>query len=223
MKPIDWQLVATQTRELFPGVVQIASYSRNRWLLVFETEPDNFLSTFHPLTKLIKTHHLKTPLIVDKQFIDSSLDSYPLEFLDIQSEYTNLYTIEDAIVNLKFEKTDVRLQIERELKSKWLLTRLTALNFKHKSHFLYEVLKESFNSLLPVFKGFCYLTGTAIPTETEKLLDKLEDILHGEVKIFRYIAGQTKAPSQELINNLFNDYVRLLNHCIEVIDRWNQE
>ena len=223
MKKIDWQIVATQVKELYPHVLQIATYSRNRWLLVFEHEPDSFLSTFHPLTKLIKKHKLTTPLIVNKEFMQSSLDSYPLEFLDIQSAYTNLYTVEDELVNLTFAKLDVRLEVERELKSKWLLTRLSALQYNYKSRHLFAVLKESYLSLLPVFKGFCYLSGVSIPAEPDKLLDKLEDILHTDVKIFRYINDQTKAPSQQLINSLFNDYVRLLNHCTEIIDKWAKE
>lgn len=223
MKQIDWQAVAAQIRELYPHVLQIATYSRKRWLLVFETEPDNFLCSFHPLAKLIKKHKLSIPLIVNRQFIENSLDSYPLEFIDIQSSYTNLYVTEDEVAKLQFSKNDVRLEVERELKSKWLLTRLTALRYDTSSRFLFEVLKESYLSLLPVFKGFCYLSGVSIPSEPEKLLDKLEDIMHTEVKIFRYIAGQTKAPSRELLNSLFNDYVRLLNHCIEVIDKWVRE
>lgn len=223
MKQIDWQAVATQVRELYPNVVQIAAYSRDRWLLVFDTEPDSFLNTFHPLNKLISKHHLRTPLIVNRQFISSSLDSYPLEFLDIQSAYTNLFVTEDEVAKLKFDKNDVRLEVERELKSKWLLTRLTALQYDHHSRRLFEVLQESYTALLPVFKGFCYLSGVSIPAENDKLLDKLEDILHTDVRIFREIASQTKAPSKELISKQFNDYLRLLSQCIEVIDKWNKE
>jgi len=220
MKKTNWQLVATQTRELFPTVVQIAAYSRNRWLLVFEVEPDNFLSTFHPLTKIVEKQKLNVPLIVSRKFIQSSLDSYPLEFLDIQTDYTNLYNLEDVLATLQFDKNDVRLQIERELKSKWLLTRLSAIQYKRKNSHLFKVLQESFNSLIPVFKGFCYLSGVNSPKEMEKLLANLEEILQADLKVFRYLAGQKKAPSEILVNNLFNDYIRLLNLCSDKIDGW---
>jgi hypothetical protein len=220
MKKTNWQLIAIQTRELFPMVVQIAAYSRNRWLLVFEEEPDNFLSTFHPLTKLLEKQKLNVPLIVSRKFIQSSLDSYPLEFLDIQSDYTNLYSVEDVIATLQFDKNDVRLQIERELKSKWLLTRLTALQNKKRNRNLFRVLDDSFHSLIPVFKGFCFLSGITAPKEMEKLLSFLEEIMHSDLKVFRYIAGQKKAPSAALVSNLFNDYIRLLNLCSDKIDGW---
>ncbi len=221
MKQTNWQLVASQTRELFPNVVQIAAYSRNRWLLVFEEEPDSFLNTFHPLTRIIEKLKLTVPLIVSKQFIQNSLDSYPLEFLDIQSDYTNLYFIEDVIADLQFDKNDVRLQVERELRSKWLLTRLATIQYKRHNHNLFGVLLESFRALLPVFKGFCFLNGITPPGQTDKILDNLEEILHSDLKVFRYLAGQKKAPSANLVNNLFNDYIRLLNLCIDKIDGWN--
>lgn len=220
MNNTDWQIVTSQIRAIFPSIVQIVSYSRNRWMLIFAAEADNFLSTFNPLVKLTKKHKLNIPLIVSEQFIQTSLDSYPLEFLDIQSDYAIHYAVEDVVLNMKFDKDDVRLQIERELKSKWLLTRLTALQFNQKSHQLYSILQESFVSLIPVFKGFCFLSGANISKEPDKLLDSVEEILHTDVKIFRYLANQKKAPSHLLINNLFYDYIRVLNVCIEKIDTW---
>lgn len=222
MKQIDWQAVASQTRTLFPTVMQIAFYSRDRWIIVFENEADNFLSTFHPLVKLVRKHKLNVPLIVSRQFIQSSLDSYPLEFLDIQSDYTNLYFIEDAIAGLQFNKDNVRLEIERELKSKWLLTRLTALQYKQKAKYLFGVLKESFTALLPVFKGFCFLNGSVVPKTTDGLLDCVEEMLHSEIKVLRFIAGQKKTPSETLLNSIFNDYIRLLNLLSEHVDKWQQ-
>jgi hypothetical protein len=220
MKQTDWPQVAIKLRELFPDVVQIASYSRKRWLLVFETEPDKFLNTFHPLIKVIRKFRLLNPLIVNKNFIQTSLDCYPLEFLDIQSDYINHYAAEDVIAELQFNREDIRRQIEREIKSKWLHTRLSSLRLTHMTFNLYRLLRISFNSLLPVFKGFCFLQDGSVPKETDKLLDGMEDILHMDVKVLRYIAAQKKAPSRMLMANLFNDYIRLLTLCGEKIDGW---
>jgi hypothetical protein len=220
MKQINWQTIATRVRELFPNVVQVAYYSRDRWIIVFAEEPENFLNTFHPLTSLIRKEKLAMPLIVSDKFIRSSLDSYPLEFLDIQSGYSNLYAAEDVIAGLQFDSEDIRLQIERDLKSKWLLTRLAVLQYSQQKHLLFNILKESFTALVPVFKGFCRLSGNSVPDDTGSLLDAMEEILHGELRAFRYIADQKKAPSKELIGNLFSDYMRALELCIDKIDCW---
>lgn len=220
MKQINWQLISDEVRKLYPNLIQLATYSRNRWILIFGVEADNFLATFSPLAALVKKHKLQVPLIVSTEFISKSLDSYPLEFLDIQTDYTSLYAKEDVIATLQFGKDDIRLQIERELKGKWLLTRLIALEKSNNQKHLFLVLKDSFHSLLPVFKGFCCLNGISAPRDTEKLLDCLSDILHTEVKVLSLIAKQEKAPSRELQNTLFADYIRLLRLSADVIDNW---
>jgi hypothetical protein len=220
MKKIDWNAFAVQVRELFPKVVQIAVYGNNRWIIVFAEEPENFLSTFHPLAGYIRKHKLAMPLIVSEKFIQSSLDSYPLEFLDIQSGYTSLYAVEDTIAGLQLDNADIRLQIERELRSKWLLTRQMVLEHHHITHMLFRILQDSFNAMIPVFKGFCRLNGKTVPANVDGLLDAMEEFLHAELKAFRFIASQKKAPSRELLGNLFNDYMRALELCIDTIDNW---
>ncbi len=222
MKQKDWPALTQQVRELFPQVVQIATYSQDRWLLVFEAEADNFLATFQPLRKLIRKHRLKIPLIISRHFIETSLDSYPLEFLDIQSDYKTLYATEDVIQNLKFDNNDIRLQIEREISSKWLLTRLTSLRYNLKASTLFRLLKRSQTALLPVLKGFCHLGGKAIPKDTPHLIDAAEEVLRTDFKIMRYIHEHKKAPSLTLIHSLFNDYIRLLDVCEDIIDTWEQ-
>ncbi len=220
MKQVNWQLISEEVRKLYPNVIQIATYSRNRWLLIFSAEADNFLSTFGPLSVFIKKHKLHIPLIVSVGFVSNSLDSYPLEVLDIQTDYTTVYAQEDVIAGLEFNKEDIRLQIERELKGKWLLTRLVALEKSGDNKHLIRVLKESYASLMPVFKGFCYLNGIPVPKETDKLLESLSDILHTEVNVLNLIDKQTKAPSHALLNNLFMDYIRFLQICTDMIDNW---
>jgi hypothetical protein len=222
MKAINWKVVAEEVKTLYPAVLQIAHYSRNRWFLVIEQEAENFLTHYKPLTQLIRKHKLPVPLIISTRFIQSSLDSYPLEFLDIQSDYTNLFVRDDVIENLVFNPDDVRLQIERELKSKWLLTRLVALEREQDKKHLFQVLKESFTSLIPVFKGFCQIGGTPIPKDLDKLLDQNAEILRVDMKVLKFIATQPKSPSHELTQNLFNDYVRLLGACSDVVDNWKQ-
>ena len=222
MHQINWQAVAEHTRELYPLALQIAAYSRNRWVIVFPEDVDNFLGAFHPLDQVLRKHKAPVPLVVTLDFIKSSLDSYPLEFLDIQSEYTSLFHVEDILGSMHFNKNDVRLQIEREIKGKWLLTRQAAIQHPRLNKHLFSVLKESFTSLLPVFKGFCYLQGQSIPKDIELLIVCLEEILHTEMKVFRFVAGQNKAPSQNLLDNLFNDYIRLLGIFCDKIDTWDQ-
>ncbi|MFB3844811.1 MAG: hypothetical protein ACE14O_03550 [Candidatus Cloacimonadaceae bacterium] len=220
MKQIDWTLMTGKVLELYPQVKQIVSYRDGQWMLLFDSEPDKFLSAFHPLTQLLRKYRLPAPLIVSRRFILTSLDSYPLEWLDIQSDYTNLYGEDDVMATLQFGKDNVRNQIERELRSKWILTREYALRLNHLNRGLYRMMRSSYQALIPVFKGICFLQNVSIPKTTAQLLDSLEEILHTEVKVLRYLSAQQKTPSRALLTNIFHDYLRLLAQCSEWIDNW---
>jgi len=62
-----------------------------------------------------------------KADIDSSLDTFPIEFLNIKRNYTVVFG-EDILEGLAFEKEFIRMQCERELKGKLLLLRAEYVN-----------------------------------------------------------------------------------------------
>jgi hypothetical protein len=65
---------------------------------------------------------IEPPLLVGREFLRRSLDSYPLEILGLLAT-GKLLKGEDPLVGLAPEPDDVRVQLEREAKSKELLLR----------------------------------------------------------------------------------------------------
>ena len=117
-------------------------------------------------------------------FIVSSLDSYPLEFINIiSSDKENLMCMEDLLSNLQFGKADVRLQMQREFKSKWLLTRQSTLEAAGRSRHLRETLRMSVRAIIPAIKGFFFLAGHPYPHTLDQLLDQAELITGIDLKI----------------------------------------
>ena len=64
-----------------------------------------------------KKKNVSVPLVMTDSYIRSSLDSYPLEFLNMKSRYECVYG-KDVLKDLSFPKDDLRLQCEREIKVK---------------------------------------------------------------------------------------------------------
>jgi hypothetical protein len=60
-------------------------------------------------------HRVEAPLIVTPKYVSASLDSFPLEFLEIQQVHHTVLG-EDIFRELSFRDEDVRLQCEREFK-----------------------------------------------------------------------------------------------------------
>ena len=83
--------------------------------------------------------------------------------------------------NLVFDKTDLRLQMEREIKGKWLLTRLSVLEQSPKPKVLAATLQLSIRAILPVLKGICYLADRPIPQETDQLIAQAEQVCQTEL------------------------------------------
>lgn len=139
-------------------------------VVILDEDPDGWLDKLAPLAKYVHKHHLALPLIINRRFIHYSLDSYPLEFINIiSSQSVNLLVKEDLLTNLKIQAADVRLQMEREFKSKWLLTRQIVLEGKLNSRSLRETLRRSITALIPALKGFFFLANQPYPQTSKDL------------------------------------------------------
>ncbi|MDD4147399.1 MAG: hypothetical protein PHO85_02635, partial [Candidatus Cloacimonetes bacterium] len=142
-------------------------------VVILDEDPDGWLLKLTPLAKYIHKHRLNLPLIINRRFIQYSLDSYPLEFINIvSSQHMNLMQKEDLLSNLKIVPSDVRLQMEREFKSKWLLTRQIVLEGRMNSRNLRETLHISIRALIPAFKGFFFLANQTYPQSRKDLFDQ---------------------------------------------------
>jgi len=138
------------------------------------------------INKLIKKR-VPIPFFMTPEFITSSLDSYPLEFLNMQNDYINLYQTDetDYIKPLRFEKQWVRLQIERELKSKYLLISSNYMAVNSSKSALKQLVSGSILSLKPILKGILYLDDLEISPYYEDLIERIEKTGKIELKTLR--------------------------------------
>jgi hypothetical protein len=88
--------------------------------MIVLTEPGmGRLASAMPLVAKWRKSHVATPLFLTQEYIMSSLDVFPIEFLNMQAAYQVVWG-RDVLKNLAFDKRLVRLQAERELKAKLL-------------------------------------------------------------------------------------------------------
>ncbi len=142
-------------------------------VVILEEDPADWFQKMASLSRFIHKKGLTLPLIINRKFIQNSLDSYPLEFINIASSVKqNLLAKEDLLANLQFDQADVRLQMEREFKSKWLLTRQVILEGRQNSRNLREAIHLSIKSLIPAFKGFFLLGNQPYPQSLRDLFEQ---------------------------------------------------
>ncbi len=213
----DFNKVMTVLKDLENSLLQVAVYENfaPRCVIILDSDPDSLLEKLDGLRDYCRKTRLPFPLVVDRQFVLSSLDSYPLEFLDIiSSRYQNLFAKEDVLAALTFSTADLRLQMEREVKSKWLLTRLTVLEQNPKPKVLAETLSMSIRAIIPVFKGLCYIANRPIPVEPLDLIAQAKDVSKLDLSALGQWLNLDKADI-----NIVKSYLAILSTLMQYLEK----
>ncbi|ABC76519.1 nucleotidyltransferase domain-containing protein [Syntrophus aciditrophicus] len=140
-----------------PGISDL-----NFLLILDDAGLENLERAISPAKKW-KSRKVDAPLIMTQSDMNSSLDSYPVEFLNMKNSYLLVYG-EDVLQSLSFDLEALRLQIERELKGKLFLLRKSYLDTEGKEGTLRRLVAKSLTAFTALFEALLYLRGREIPS-----------------------------------------------------------
>jgi len=123
-------------------------------------------------TKWMKKRFAR-PLFLDKEYIAGSLDSFPIEFLSMKDSYKVVFG-QDVLSGLAINNSDLRLQIEREIKGKWLHLNRGWLDSGNNAARLKRLLELSIRDFSPVFISMLHLKDVPIPRDRTSLFASVE-------------------------------------------------
>ena len=168
-----------------------------------------------------RKRNVRTPLVMTKAYIESSLDTFPLEFFNIKSAY-QVVCGQDVLKGLAITKDDLRLQCERELKAKLLLLRESFLEADDKSHLLRDLVGQSLSAFVSIFKALLYLKGEDVPEKNEAVLSATAqgfgldvDLFHG---LWRIKRGEKK-PGKDELKEIVQKYIKEIRSLSRVVDQ----
>ena len=191
------------------------------FMVVLEDNTPSELARCSKYLKKWRKHLIATPLFLDPGYIARSLDTFPLEFLDMTSAYAVIHG-EDVLEDITFENDDVRNQCERELKGKLLHLRAEYLNLRDNKKALIDLVDRSLNTFRLLFTGALFLKDVEVPTDTDKLLGlvtkeyELDSLLL--IKLRSVAKGDIKIDESEA-DKLFDLYVEELDTLSHAIDK----
>jgi hypothetical protein len=165
---------------------------------------------------------ISPPLLLTPATVERSLDSYPLEFLSMQARYRVLHG-EDFLEGLTFEKTNVRLQCERELRSKLLLLRRAYVETEAAPKRLQQLLGKGLPSLAAIFRGMLFIKGGAWKAQGTELWEACERSLGLPGPLLRNlqeIRVRRSAPARDEIRRHLEHILGVLEGLSEEVDRW---
>ena len=183
-----------------------------------DTEVLDRIRVAMPVTR--KAPHFD-PLLLTKRQIDNSLDSFPIEWLEMRERHLILEG-EDMISTLQVPNTYLRLQCEHELRSKHIRLRQAYLASGRKPLILQEVLKGSASSFATLFRTLLRMRGEPAPAAAVELIEKVADLYRLEAEgllgahLVRYSARRYKADE---IVAIYRKFLAEISRLVIAIDQ----
>ncbi len=119
------------------------------------------------------------PLVLTPAYLRSSLDTFPLELLEIQQQHLTILG-EDCFAPLEFDAKFVRLQCERELKSMLLAMRQALLTAAGDEKRLFDQHVHAADGLMRILRGMLWLKGSRQVRPAAEVVSEIEAaVAHG--------------------------------------------
>ncbi|HVO85055.1 MAG TPA: hypothetical protein VMU60_11580 [Syntrophobacteria bacterium] len=189
-------------------------------MIVLSDEGMHRLHLAHDLATRWRKKRVGTPLFVTRTYIDSSLDTFPIEFLNIKQKYLVIQG-EDVLAGLSFNKEFIRLQCERELKGKLLLLQQRYVETGGKGRIVRDLIAASIPTFTFVFKGLLHILGEEVPVTRSEAVSLAARRFGLDEKLFRDLQGigaATLKLSERELHELFRRYMQAVRKLALEVD-----
>lgn len=161
------------------------------------------------------------PLLLTPEHITSSIDVFPIEFLEIKESQVVLHG-EDAFASIEPKSDHLRLECESQLKAALVRTRQAYLEAGTTRRGAELVLHASLTSLIPVFRAMLRLKGLEVPRRKAAVVAALGDAFELVPDTFNAIlrdkAGDEKIGGKEA-HHVLGKYITDLEKLSAMVDQ----
>lgn len=168
-----------------------------------------------------RKRNVAIPLIMTKNFIEASLDSYPIEFLGMKNSHILIYG-EDILAGLNVNPADLRLQVERELRSKLLLLRQSYLDVEAKPRHLRSLISRSLTAFMAIFNALLYFKQGKMQQGRREIIKEMGKAFTIDASVFIFCAdikeGRDNFSGKE-VTDIFGKYLREVDNICKMVDQ----
>lgn len=189
-------------------------------VFVLEKMDLKFIELLAPFGKRYKKKGIAAPLIMTPEYINNSLDVFPIEFLDFKHIHETVYG-EDILNDIDIKMDDLRHQCEREVKSKLIGLRQGYISSQGDKKLLVERFSASINGYMPLFRGIIFLMGREMPIKKYDVISTLSFATGVNTDIFKKVLNIKKGtlrPKTDELDTVFEEYYGATEKIGHLID-----
>lgn len=172
---------------------------------------------------LINKYRFKTisPLFLTEKYIQSSLDIFPIEFLDMQENYLVVQGL-DVLKGINVDTRNLRFQCEQELKSKLINLRQLYIRINKDKLALRNLLFKSITSVLHILRNMLRLKGKKPAYNKEDIVKELAAEFSIDASVWAKILSaknkRIKIGNRDT-EDLFVAFVKDLEKIVEIVNK----
>jgi hypothetical protein len=140
-------------------------------VLVLDRQNLESLNAVALLAKPMSRKKVSPPLLMTQSYIERSQDVFGVEFLDFQLAHETVMG-DDPFISLSFDKKDVRLQCERELKAMLIRLRQGYIASAANKKLVRDILISTAKGLEPLLRAMLWMKDIERTARAEPTLDK---------------------------------------------------
>jgi predicted nucleotidyltransferase len=173
------------------------------------------------LVKKWRKRNVPVPLFLSTHYIETSTDVYPVEYFNFQRRYVHVYG-RDMLKELSFKKEDLRLQIEREIKGKFLILREAYLESAGKKAALMTIIDRSLHAFMAIFNAMLELKDIKAPEDKRSVITDTCRTFGLDGLIFMKLLNVKERrikPDEKELNGIFKDYLNEIEKLSNIVDK----
>ena len=192
----------------------------NLLVVLNDLHPSNLRQLANPVGAWEKAGN-PPPLLFTRKRLTEAADVFPIELLDMGDSRKVLFG-DDVIAGIEPDKANLRLQVERELRSALIHLRRSYLSASGNQRRLAALLTGSFSGVLVVFRAALRLYEPTVPAEKFQALEKLNGHVPVSLECFQEIralkTGVLKSKAAD-VERLFEDYLKSIEAVVDTVDQ----
>jgi len=168
-----------------------------------------------------KKKGVAAPLVMTPEYIKSSLDVFPVEFLDFRLIHKTVHG-PDVFKGLELDREHLRLQCERDMKTMLIRLRQGYISVLGDKRLIEGLLTGSITGCIPVFRAMIDILKAPPPVIRHDVIELFQKLTGVDGKAFEKAlllkSGRMK-PSKDEMNALFEEYYEAVEKTGNVIDK----